>query len=158
MDISLLKLAATEAHLYDPITTQHDPIEAYYRLKNFIIRCGEDYTIIDEGVVDNYKGGLLINSSWCAGTEIFIGQYDDDWHKVVSLAHEIGHLQHYNELVQAFLKAPKERDSIEHSTLILETMCWQYGASLLETLNIQIPHHATLWAGEQLASYAGYKG
>lgn len=158
MEVSLITEAVLRHRQSKPVSEETDGEEAYLRLKNFIIGLGEGYTIIDKDVADGLNGGMLKDGAWCAGREIFVGEFSDTWCKVVALAHEVGHSCHENNLIHTFLDAPKKRDNIEHSTLILEAMCWQYGYSLLEALKIECPYHAVVWAGEQLGTYAGYNG
>lgn len=129
---------------------------AFNRLRT-ITQLDFGVTVTFNDVEDPYSDGLLINESWMAGRDIFIGNYDCDWHRVVSLAHEIGHMLSANGLVQGFIKNTEVK-AIEHSTLINESIAWQSAFDLLTLLNIEVPEETMDWASKQLATYAGYKG
>ena len=130
---------------------------AYAYLKSCILDI-EGYTIVDEDVEDGIEGGPLLNGGYCAGKEIWIGEFDDAWLKVAALAHEFGHSISCNPLVMAFIEHKTDDTRIEHSTLVNEAIAWEAGFQYLKSIGITLPQKAIDWAGKQLSTYSGYKG
>lgn len=135
--------------------------KAYSQLKE--IALAQNFNIIDSGVEDPYNSGLLTNDSYSAGKDIWIGEYDNGWLKVVSLAHEMSHsLYKVNSAISAFIEQSKGDMRIEHPVLMVEVSVWENALVMLADLNIIIPDEYKAevdnYIARCLVSYSKYKG
>ena len=129
----------------------------YQILKDHLI--SEGFKITDTGVQDYINGGTLLNSSWCAGKDIFIGLYNNEDLKIASLAHEAGHYLSSWRYLHSHFDFQHPDVKLEHSTIIVEAQAWEKGFCLLKDLNIEYDKEVVMnYVNECLVSYCGYKG
>lgn len=82
------------------------------------------------------------NWSWCAGKDIFLGQYEDEELRDISFFHELGHIA---------WDRPKFSDwpYCKYN----EALAWRVGLELASQLGVTFSEEALTWATEQLVSY-----
>lgn len=86
------------------------------------------------------------NRSYIAGTDIYIGVYDNKELELISIFHEIGHI----ELPDMF-----SVDS-NYNTLLIEIECWNIGIRIAQDLGIFFTDNAIQWGYNQAMTYNGY--
>ena len=87
------------------------------------------------------------NNCSVAGKEIFVGIYDRPEEKLISVFHEIGHM----EIGQDFIKKWK------YNTLMIEIECWNIGIRIAKDIfGITFTDKAIEFAYKKALSYVGH--
>lgn len=81
------------------------------------------------------------NASSYGGGEIYIGEYDNDENKLISLYHELGH---------------KYITGNYYTRLTLEIKCWDIGIKMAEKDGILFSDDAIKWGYEQALTYTNH--
>lgn len=94
----------------------------------------------------NHSNDPLINDMAIAGNDIFIGEYDNEEFKLISLFHEIGHT----------LLLADFRKKWNYNTLLTEIECWRFGLEEARENSILFSDKAIEWGYNKAMSYVGH--
>ena len=84
------------------------------------------------------------NDSAIAGTDIFIGEYDNPEFELISFFHEYGHY---------LLGYTKTAEKWNYNTLMIELECWNRGIIAARDMNILFSDAAIQWGYSKALSY-----
>lgn len=122
-------------------------------LKAFAI--GEGMTIQEQTPEED---GYSKNNAWCAGRDIYLSDFDNVEHKILALAHEIGHTTNHKAIVLRYIEASDKDAPIGNSTMVSEAIAWEAGLTLLDGLGIKVRDSSLDYIGQSLSTYDQYKG
>lgn len=102
------------------------------------------------------NGYSLRNEAFCAGREIYIGEYDNDEFKLFALFHELGHIITPHDELDSYrlcdyLNLAKWKTAIERAA-------WKHGISAAKKYDISFSYQAYRYAISRLRTYYSYKG
>lgn len=138
-----------EARDLNPRQCRFDPGWAYHfkeRDMRTIEKLASEfgYTLINNNTeTDNNP---LINACMVAGTQIFVGEYDNEEFEVISFFHEYGHS----------LVSPQFRTQWNFNTLMIEIEAWNLGLEFARQHDYIFSDDAIKWAYEQALTYVGH--
>jgi hypothetical protein len=88
----------------------------------------------------------ISNDSWCTGLDIYIGKYDNEEYKLISIFHEIGHYVIGWDFIVKW----------DFNTLIKEIECWNKGIEIARDNGIFFSDNAIAWGYEKAIGYCGH--